>query len=425
MAKHRIIKDDRQAQQRGVVTVQLPLPVVGVYLDARSAFHELCIETGRQALHAMMEADRAALCGPKGKHNPDRQASRAGSAPSWVTLGGRQIDIRRLRVRSKQGEASLPSFAWAADRDPLDAHTLEAVAAGVSTRKYERTLAPVPVQVRGRSTKRSSVSRRFVALSTQQMHAFLSQPLEDLKLRVVMIDGKAFRDHCLLIALGIAADGEKHIVGLREGGTENSRVVRALLQDLVGRGLRTDRPLLFVIDGAKALRKAIRETFSEAGVVQRCQFHKRMNVLGHLPESLRPSVDRALRDAWEAKTAELAQRQLERLARSLEREHPGAAASIREGLEETLTLQSLGLSGALYRTLRTTNPIENLNGSVASYTRNVKRWRGGGMMLRWVSAALLEAKRGFRRVCGHRDLPQLIRALDAQHDEPHGDSMVA
>ena len=425
MAKHRTLKDDRQAQGREAVTVQLPLPVLGVYLDARGAFHELCIETGRQALQAMMEADREVLCGPKGKHDPDRQASRAGSAPSWVTLGGRQIDVKRLRVRSGAGEERLPSFAWAADRDPLDAHTLEAVAAGVSTRKYERTLDPVPAGVRGRGAKRSSVSRRFVALSAQQMHAFLSRPLGDIELRVVMIDGKAFREHCLLIALGIAADGEKHIVGLREGVTENAQVVRALLQDLVERGLPTDRPLLFVIDGAKALRKAIQQTFGSAGLVQRCQFHKRMNVLGHLPESLRPSVDRALRDAWEAKTAELARRQLGRLARSLQREHPGAAASIREGLEETLTLQRLGISGALYRTLRTTNPIENLNGSVATYTRNVKRWRGGAMMMRWVSAALLEAKSGFRRVCGYRDPPQLIRALDAHHDDPHGDTMVA
>jgi putative transposase len=425
MIKHRTLKDDRQAPGREAITVQLPLPVLGVYLDARAAFHELCVETGRQALHAMMEADREVLCGPKGKHDPDRRAHRAGSAPSWVTLGGRQIDVRRLRVRSGDGEERLSSFAWAADRDPLDAHTLEAVAAGVTTRKYAKTLDPLPTGVRGRSAKRSSVSRRFVALSTQQMHAFLSQPLEDLDLRVVMIDGKAFREHCLLIALGVASDGEKHIVGLREGVTENSRVVKALLQDLVERGLRTDRPVLFVIDGAKALRKAIREAFGALGVIHRCQFHKRMNVLGHLPESVRPSVDRALKDAWMAKNAELAKRQLERLARSLERDHPGAAASIREGLEETLTLQRLGISGALYHTLRTTNPIENLNGSVATYTRNVKRWRGGEMMLRWVSAALLEAKTGFRRVCGLRDMPQLIVALDAQHGYQDEDTMVA
>jgi len=228
-----------------------------------------------------------------------------------------------------------------------------------------------------------------------------------------------------LIALGVSSDGEKHIVGLREGVTENARVVKALLQDLVDRGLRTDRPVLFVIDGAKALRKAIREVFGALGVVHRCQFHKRENILGHLPESMGPNVKRVLKDAWGAKTASLAKRQLERLALSLEREHPGAATSIREGLEETLTLQRLGISGALYRTLRTTNPIENVNGSVATYTRNVKCWRGGEMMLRWVSAALLEAKKGFRRVCGFRDLPRLVAALDAHHGQEDGDAMVA
>ena len=415
MAKHLISKDSRQAQGREAITVQLPLPVLGVYLDARYAFHELCVETGRQALQAMMEADRTVLCGPKGKHDAERRAHRAGSAPSWVTLGGRQIDVKRLRVRSEDGEESLASFTWAADRDPLDVQTLEAVAAGVTTRKYARILDPLPPGVRGRSAERSSVSRRFVALSTQQMHAFLSQPLEALNLRVVMIDGKVFQDHCLLIALGLSSDGAKHVVGLREGVTENTQVVKALLQDLVDRGLRTDRPVLFVIDGAKALRKAIRKVFGAHGVVHRCQFHKRMNVLGHLPESLRSSVDRALRDAWKAESAKVAQRQLERLARSLEREHPGAAASIREGLAETLTLQRLGISGALYRTLQTTNPLENLNGSVTKYTRNVKRWRGGGMMMRWVSAAVLEASKGFRRVCGHREMPQLLAALAARH----------
>jgi transposase-like protein len=425
MAKHRIREDDRQVHEQRAVTVQIPLPLIGVYLDVQHAFHELCVETGRQTLLAMMEADRDALCGPKGKHDPERQAHRAGSTPSWVTLGGRQIDLRRLRVRTEAGERALPSFAWAAGRDPLDAHTLEAVAAGVSTRKYRRSLERIPADVRERSTARSSVSRRFVALTTAQLHAFVSRPLCDLDVRVVMIDGKAFREHCLLIALGVDTDGRKHVLGLREGTSENTRVAQALLRDLAERGLRTDRPVLFVIDGAKALRKAIRQVFGALGVVHRCQHHKRGNVLEHLPERLRPSVDHALRDAWDASSAELARRQLERLARSLDRDHPGAAASIREGLEETLTLQRLGIEGALYRTLRTTNPIENLNGSVATYTRNVKRWRGGRMIVRWVSAALQEAEKAFRRVRGFRDMRRLVAALDAQHADAHEDSMVA
>jgi transposase-like protein len=425
MSKHRIRHTVRQAHRREAIPIQIPLPLLDVYLDARRTFAELCVHTGRQVLDAMMEADRTALCGPKGKHDPERQAHRAGSVPSWVTLGGRQIDVRRLRARSTSGEEVLPSFVWAADRDPLDAHTLEAIAAGVSTRKYRRTLDALPSGVRERSTARSSVSRRFVALTTTQMQRFLERPLGELGLRVVMIDGKAFQDHCLLIALGIDADGGKHVLGVREGTTENAQVAKALLSDLVERGLGTERKLLFVIDGAKALRKAIRQMFGSLAVVHRCQQHKRENVLEHLPESLRPSVCRALLDAWDAPTAELARRQLERLARSLEREHPGAAASIREGLEETLTVQRLGISGALYRTLRTTNPIENLNGSIAHYTRNVKRWRGGQMMLRWVSAALLEAEPRFHRLRGHRDMGRLLSALDGLDQSTLKDAVVA
>jgi transposase-like protein len=277
-------------------------------------------------------------------------------------------------------------------------------------RRYRRSLEQLPAGEVDRSTSRSSVSRRFVALTQRQLAEAFSRPLEELHLRVV-IDGIAFRDHCVLLALGVAVDGSKHVLGLWEGSTENSAVAKALLRDLVERGLPTERALLFVIDGSKALRKAIRDVFGGLACVHRCQIHKERNVLEHLPQALRPSVRRALRQAWASSKVELARRQLERLAASLEADHPGAAASLREGMEETLTLQALGIQGALYRTLRSTNPIENLNGSVPDYTKNVKRWRGGGMILRWVGAALDEARKGFRKIRGHRDLSQLVQAL--------------
>jgi transposase-like protein len=216
-----------------------------------------------------------------------------------------------------------------------------------------------------------------------------------------------------------ATDGTKHVLGLWEGTTENSSVAKALLRDLVGRGLPTDRALLVVIDGSKALRKAVRDVFGGLALVQRCQVHKERNVLEHLPQAARPSVRRALRQAWASSSADLARRQLLRLAASLDAKHPGAAASIREGLEETLTLLTLGIEGALYRTLRSTNPIENLNGSVASYAKNVKRWRGGGMILRWVGAAVVEATKAFRKIRGHRDLSQLVLALQ-RHELEQG-----
>ena len=229
-----------------------------------------------------------------------------------------------------------------------------------------------------------------------------------------MIDGIVFRDRTIGVALGISIDGTKRVLGIRDGSTENATVARALLSDLIDRGLRTDRTLLFVIDGSKALRKAISEVFGDRAVVQRCQVHKRRNVRDHLPRELQPSVDQAMAQAYDSDREDLAQRQLERLAASLEAKYPSAAASIREGLEETLSLQRLGIRGTLYKTLRSTNAIENLNGSIAQFTRRVTRWRDGKMVLRWVATAVLEAEKKFRRIRGYKDMLQLSEALGWQ-----------
>jgi putative transposase len=394
-------------------------PLAAVLNDVKSAFFGLCVNAGKQVLASMMEADRVALCGPRGKPDLDRQALRGGHTRSWLTLGGRRMAVRRPRARSVAGEElSLPSFGWAEKRDPLNEATLAAIAAGVSTRRYAGTLDALPVRELQSSISRSSVSRRFVALSAARLVEQFSRRLEKLDLPVILVDGIHFRDRIVLIALGIDSEGGKHILGLREGSTENATVVKALLADLVERGLDPERVRLWVIDGAKALRRAIRDLFGETALVQRCQVHKLRNVLEHLPEHVRPSVRRAINDAWQSRDPVLALKQLERLARSLEREHPGAASSLREGLDETLTVRRLGIDGALYLTLRSTNPIENLNGTVAHHTRNVKRWRDGQMLLRWVGAALLQAIGGFRRVRGMRDMPKLCAALDRHRSAP-------
>lgn len=395
------------------VELQLPLPLLSCLKAVREGFFELCVRVGEQALHALMEHDRTELCGTKWSRDASRRAVRGGSTASEITLGGRRIRVRRLRAAQVDGqELALPSFAWAAARDPLDEQTWRSIVAGVSTRSYASSLDPVPAALQERSTSRSAVSRRFVALSQRQLTTCLSRPLSALALQVVMIDGIDYHDHAILVALGIDARGTKHVLGVREGTTENSTVAGALLSDLVDRGLSADQPLLFVIDGGKAIRKAIRRVFGTSGVVQRCQVHKLRNVLEHLPEELRPSVRHAMRQAYAASTTSAsAQRQLERLARSLDAAHPGAAASLREGLEETLTLQALGITGALWKTLRSTNPIENLNGGVAKFTRNVRRWRHGSMILRWVGSAILDAESKFRRVRGYREMPALIAAL--------------
>jgi transposase-like protein len=393
-------------------TVEIPLPLLGAFANIERSFFDLCIDAGQQVLASMMEQDREDLCGPRWKRDPDRKAGRAGTTRSEVSLGGRRIAIGRPRVRSQEGEElGLPSFAFASSRDPLDRHTLDAVACGVSTRKYARSLDALPEEIDERSVSKSSVSRRYVAMTTKQMTTWLTKPVGDRHFPIVLIDGIILGDHTVLIALGIDTEGKKQVLGLREGDTENSRVAKALLRDLVARGLDPERARLFVIDGAKALRSAIRKVFGDLGVVQRCQLHKQRNILGHLPDGVQASVKSILQEAWSLSDAKLARARLERLASSLEADHPGAAASVAEGLDETLTLQGLGIEGTLYRKLRTTNAIENLNSGIATYSKNVKRWQGGSMVVRWVSAAIVEAGKKFRCVQGWRDIEKLVRAL--------------
>jgi transposase-like protein len=414
MVKHAKKADHLQlVEQPQTTTVEIPLPLLGAFANIERSFFELCIDAGQQVLASMMEQDREDLCGPRWKRDPARKAGRAGTTPSEVTLGGRRIGMKRPRVRSQEGtELVLPSFAFAACRDPLDRHALDAVACGISSRKYARSLDTLPEQIDERSVSKSSVSRRYVAMTTKQMRTWLTTPLGDRPFPIIMIDGIVLADHTVLIALGIDIEGKKQVLGVREGDTENSRVAKALLRDLVARGLDPERARLFVIDGAKALRSAIRKVFGDLGVVQRCQLHKQRNVLGHLPDGMQASVKSILQEAWSLRDAKLARVRLERLASSLEADHPGAAASVREGLDETLTLQGLGIEGTLYRKLRSTNMIENLNSGITAYSKNVKRWQGGSMVLRWVSAAIVEAEKKFRRVQGWRDIEKLVRALN-------------
>ena len=394
-------------------TVEIPLPLLGAFAGIERSYFDLCIRAGQQVLDAMMEQDREELCGPRWKRDPARRAGRAGTTPSEVTLGGRRVRLTRPRVRSPAGqELELPSFTFAANRDPLDARALDAVACGISTRKYARSLEALPDDIEARSTSKSAVSRRYVAMTAKQLTHWLT-PLGDRHFPIVMIDGIILGDHTVVIALGIDAEGKKQILGLREGHTENSHVAKALLRDLLDRGVDPARARLFVIDGAKALSSAIRQVFGALAAIQRCQIHKRRNILGHLPDRMHANVTSVLKDAWDTRDPELATRRLKRLATSLAADHPGAAASVREGLDDTLTLQRLGIDSVLYRKLRSTNAIENFNSGIATYSTHVKRWRGGTMVVRWVSAAIVEAEKKFRRVHGWRDITKLVTALSA------------
>ncbi len=369
------------------------------------------VRSGLRVLDAMLEEDRTALCGPRYAHQATRSAARAGTVPSEVVLGGRKITVARPRVRAAGREVPLPTFQTLAQEDPLNRRVVEQMLVGVATRQDARSLEPVPAGVVSRGTSKSSVSRRFVAKTTAQLRAWQSAPLDGLDLVARLVDGVPIGEHCLVVALGIAADGQKHALGVWEGATENAAVCQSLLANLQSRGLRTDRSLLVILDGALARHKATRAVFGEAALIQRCQIHKLRNILDHLPERQRPWVQAVVRRAYQATDLKVATRLLTDLAKRLDDEYPSAAGSVREGLEETLTVLSLHLSARLQRSLATTNAAESLLSRTRHVKRNVKRWRGGQMMLRWVAAGVLEAVKGFRRVKGHADMPRLVAAL--------------
>jgi len=278
-------------------------------------------------------------------------------------------------------------------------------------------LEPLPPAVAARGTSKSAVSERFVYGTERKLAELMGRELSSLSLAALLIDGVHFGEHVVLAAVGVDAHGAKHVLGLREGATENTAAVRALLADLVERGLATDRSLLIVIDGAKALHKAVVEVFGAHGLIQRCREHKKRNVTDALPERLRGSIRSAMNQAYATRDPKRARRLLEDLVRRLEHQHPGAAASLREGLEETLTVMRLGLPENLDRVLSSTNLIENLFSRVREIGRRVKRWQSGTMVLRWTAAGVLEAERGFRKLIGYRAMPILVAALhtrDAQ-----------
>jgi transposase-like protein len=383
----------------------------------RRDLREFVIAAGTAALAAVLEDERTRAVGPRYAHLPTRRARRTGSAPGELVMGGRRVQVRRPRARTLAGEEiQLPSWTTFASEDPLHERAVNQMLVGVSTRRYARSLEPLAAPLPERGTSRSAVSRRFVAATQKQMDQWLGRDLGQLDLAALMIDGITIAEHVMLVALGIDTNGKKHVLGVREGATENATSCTALLTDLRDRGLRTDRAVLVVIDGGKALAKAVRNVFGTRAIVQRCQAHKTRNVVEQLPDELRPSVRQAMRDAYAANDADRARTMLVNLGRRLRDEHPGATASLDEGLDETLTVKRLRLPRKLERQLSTTNAIENLMGSVRELARRVKRWRGGKMIVRWTVTAVADAAKRFRRITGARDgMAQLTRAL-AQHE---------
>ncbi len=382
---------------------------------AKEGLLALSVGVGLGVLTELMEEEVDEVVGLKGKWNADRTAVRHGHEAGEVTLGGRRVEVARPRARTADGgsEVGLATYEHFADRDPLARVVLERMLAGVSTRRYRRTQEPVGEQVeqQARSTSKSAVSRTFVERTREALGELMSRQLGDLRLAVMMLDGLELKGRMMIVALGITTEGVKIPLGLWEGSTENATVATALLSDLVERGLDPEQGMLFVLDGSKALRKAVRSVFGEVPV-QRCLWHKERNVLGHLPERDRPAIKARLRRAWRETDYPRALGQLHRLADELEHTHPGAAGSLREGMEETLTVIRLGIKGKLRRTLESTNPCESMIDTVRRTQRNVKHWSSGEMGLRWTAAGMLEAETQFRKVIGYTQLPQLAIAIE-------------
>lgn len=372
-------------------------------------------ELGWQAVHEIFEQEVTERVGPKEKHNPLREAVRHGYDNGEVTFGGRRLQIRRPRMRALDGAGEIPleTYVWATGRDVLNQTARNRLLAGVSTRNYPLTLEPVSARNahRPRSISKSAISRMFVALTRHALDTLLDRDLKELRPVVLMIDGLNVAGRMLIAAMVIDINGYKHPVGLREGTTENKRVALDLLADLVDRGLDSSHGLLVVIDGSKALAAAVRSTFGDQALIQRCTEHKVRNVEDYLHKDEQPWVTRVMRKAYKRTDPALARRDLEALARRLEETNIDAAKSLREGMEETLTIHRLGVGQLLARTVRTTNALESMNEIIRARTRNVKHWRGGDMRERWVAAAMLEAESQFRRVQGWKELPALARAL--------------
>ena len=395
-----------QGTVNGSIAVLDPIALVG---RASEGLLALSIELGLVVVRQLLESDVTELAGEKGKHQKDRKAYRHGVEQSRVVMGGQKVPIERPRVRSLAGEElALPTLNLFQQEDPLNVAILSRLLCGVSTRKYARTLEEKDPEAS--CISKSEVSRRFTEGLDAQMETFFKRPITG-SYPMMMIDGLELGTMTIVAAMGIDSDGKKRILGLIEGGSENNVIVKSLLADMIDRGLNPEEPRLYVLDGSKALCKAVTDTFGQLAVIQRCQIHKKRNVLSYLPESEKEKILIAMTLAYRESDYDKAKTALEQLATNLEERYPSAAASLREGLEETLSVHRLNIPGLLRQTLSSTNAMESANSTCVGVLRRVSRFRDGKMTLRHAAAGFIEAERGFRRVRGYRGIPLLIHYL--------------
>jgi putative transposase len=378
-------------------------------LDARIELIQALIPLGLAEIHRTLEEEVGELAGRRyGRDDEDRQGYRYGTNPGSVKLAGQRVPIRVPRVRGEEGEIPLRSYRKLRGTGETDEVLLRRVLYGISCRNYEAAAESVPGAI-GLSS--STVSRRFVEASGEQLRALQDRDLSGEDVVALFLDGKTFAEDMMVLALGITMEGRKRVLGFVEAGTENERVLSQFLRSLVDRGLDVSQGILVVLDGGKGLRAAVRKCFKKRAVVQRCQWHKRENVVSYLPRSDQAAWRKRLQRAYERPTYAEAKKALDKILAELEEVNQSAATSLREGLEETLTLHRLGLFGKLGRSFKTTNCLESSNGQVEERCGKVDAWKNSSQKQRWLAAALLDIEPRLRRVLGHKHLAALREAL--------------
>lgn len=390
--------------------MMLPLLIPEIIVDTRAEIEEMAGMMGLLIIKQCIQAEVQKLVGDRYQRAEGRRYTRWGQQPGAVVFAGRKVRIEKPRVRDLTTfrEAALSSYEKFRNEDKLGKAMTHQLLLGISARNYHRSVENF---CDGYGIQRSSVSRSFIRATAHRLKKLMERSFDGMTFVTIMIDGIEYHGQMIVVAIGITMDGKKHVLGIRLGATENAVVVTALLEDLVERGIDATRPMLFVLDGAKALTKAVKNLWGERAVIQRCQVHKLRNIRAHLPEKYHAEILGRIRGAYAMESFETAKASLTTTVRYLERIAPDAAGSLEEGLEETLTVHRLGVRGLLRKTLASTNAIENCQGTTRRITHNVKRWRDGAMIMRWAGSALLVAEERFHRIRGYRDLVFLKSAL--------------
>jgi putative transposase len=407
--QQRAVQQFRRLAREQNPNIQMVIPMVEVVGLVQEGVGHLLREAGLALMHLVMEEEVRHLAGERHQQYPDRRAHRWGQEDGYCVVDGQKVPIRRTRLRNQGNrEQRLGSYELFQRSAPQEQAVWDKMMRGLSTRNYG---AVVKDFRQAYGVEKSAVSDNFIEASREKLKELMERPLDELQLCAVLIDGTPFRDRQMIVALGISKDGRKTVLGLREGATENATVVGELLSDLAGRGLDFSVPRLYVLDGGKALAAAVRRHAGVAAFIQRCQVHKRRNVIDHLPDEHKSAVKKKLQNAYAMTEYADAKRALERLHRELMELNPSAARSLEEGMEETLTVHRLRVPVKLRRTLSSTNVIESAFSIVETVCRNVKRWRAGDQIERWVGSGLLVAERQFRKVQGYREIPSLLTSL--------------